>query len=74
MSKIGIGIITCNRNNFLKKCISSIKKEWYDELIVINDGDLPLKDSNLNIINNPKNLGVGKTKNIALKKLIDSGC
>ena len=74
MSKIGIGIITCNRNNFLKKCISSIKKEWYDELIVINDGDISIKDTNFNIINNPENLGVGKTKNKALKYLLDNNC
>ena len=74
MSKIGIGIITCNRNNFLKKCISSIKKEWYNELIVINDGKIPLQDTNINIINNKTNLGVGKTKNKALKYLLDNSC
>tara|TARA_R110002153_G_scaffold150596_1_gene302096 strand:- start:5881 stop:6660 length:780 start_codon:yes stop_codon:yes gene_type:complete len=76
MSKIGIGIVTCNRNNFFTKCVNSIKKEWYDELIVVNDGDIPIKYAvnNFKVINNEKNLGVGKTKNIVLKNLIDKGC
>jgi glycosyltransferase involved in cell wall biosynthesis len=42
MSKIGIGIVTCNRTDFLKKCLKSIKEEWYDELVVVNDGDIPI--------------------------------
>jgi GT2 family glycosyltransferase len=74
MSKVGIGIITCNRNNFFTECLASIKKDWYDEIVVVNDGKIPLKDQNLQIINNPKNLGVGKTKNIALKYLVDNNC
>ena len=69
ISKIGIGVITCNRNNFLKNCIKSIKKDWYHELVIINDGEIPLQDSSKNIINNEKNLGVGKTKNKALQYL-----
>ena len=74
ISKIGIGVITCNRNNFLKNCIKSIKKDWYHELVIINDGKIPLKDSSKNIINNETNLGVGKTKNKALKYLLDNNC
>ena len=75
MSKIGIGIITCNRNEFLANCIKSISPEWYDEIIIINDGDKPIAAFyDCDIINNPANLGVSKTKNIALKYLIDSGC
>ena len=31
--------------------ISIIKKDWYDELVIINDGEIPLKDSSKNIIN-----------------------
>tara|TARA_A100000171_G_C2116392_1_gene138064 strand:- start:754 stop:1539 length:786 start_codon:yes stop_codon:yes gene_type:complete len=74
MSKIGIGIVTCNRNSFFQKCIDSIKKEWYDELVVVNDGDIPIKHTNLNVINNPKNLGVCKSKNILFKKLLKENC
>lgn len=74
MSKIGIGVITCNRNDFLTKCLDSIKPDWYDELIVINDGDITIKNNTINIINNNKNLGVGKTKNKALKYLLEKDC
>ena len=67
MSKIGIGIVTCNRNNFLKKCIQSIKKDWYDELVIVNDGTKPLDVEYTDVINNTTNLGVCKSKNILLK-------
>lgn len=74
MSNIGIGLITCNREDFLSKCYKSIKKEWYNELIIVNDGQIPLKMAGINIINNGKNIGVGKTKNKALKYLLDKNC
>tara|TARA_R110000787_G_scaffold190894_2_gene302334 strand:- start:1809 stop:2600 length:792 start_codon:yes stop_codon:yes gene_type:complete len=76
MSKIGIGIVTCNRNNFFTKCINSIKKEWYDELVIVNDGDVPIKYAvnNYKIINNKKNIGVCKSKNILFKKLLAKDC
>lgn len=74
MSKVGLGIVTCNRNKFFTKCISSIKDEWYDELIVVNDGDVPIKHPSHNIINNKKNIGVCKSKNILFKKLLDKKC
>ena len=39
MSKIGIGIITCNRPKYLKRLIDSIpQNNNIDELIIINDG------------------------------------
>lgn len=73
-SKIGIGIITCNRNNFLKNCFDSIKKEWYDELVIVNDGNIPIKQMQVDVINNPENIGVGKTKNKAIQHLLDLNC
>ena len=36
---IGVGIITCNRPDFFEKCHKSIKREWYDYLVVVNDGE-----------------------------------
>lgn len=74
MSKIGIGIITCNRTDFLYSCISSIDQSWYDEIVIVNDGELPVQDSRYKIVNNPENLGVCKSKNKALKHLLDKGC
>jgi len=74
MSKIGIGVITCNRNNFLINCLNSLKSSWYDEMVVINDGDIPVKQSTIQIINNEKNVGVGISKNRAMKHLLDKKC
>ena len=75
MSKIGIGIITCNRNEFLANCVKSICSEWYDEIIIVNDGDKPITTFyDCDIINNKKNIGVCKSKNKALKELLDRGC
>ena len=58
--KIGVGIITCNRPDFLKKLVASLEQCCYiDEVVIINDGD---KVSNLNIpfkhklINNNTNM------------------
>lgn len=76
--KIGLGIVTYNRVNNLNKLINSLDKceSIIDELIVVNDGD-PLIDFNLKqgkLIENESNLGVGKSKNKALKYLYESNC
>lgn len=79
MGKIGVGVITCNRYNYLKACIDSIPLDDVDDLVVINDGDrLPDEAYNrnidINIIDNPTNVGVGKSKNNALRHLLDKKC
>ena len=75
MSKIGIGIITCNRNEFLRDCVKSIAPEWYDELIIINDGDKPITTFyGCEVVNNDQNIGVCKSKNKALKELLNRDC
>ena len=38
MGKIGLGIITCNREKFYTKCYSSIPQNKIDSLITVNDG------------------------------------
>lgn len=72
--KIGVGVITCNRPDFLRNCIKSIDKLWYDEFVIVNDGFQAIETSKYKVINNPQNLGVGKSKNIALKQLLNAGC
>jgi GT2 family glycosyltransferase len=72
---IGIGIITCNREHFLTKCLASIPS-YVDKLVVVNDGDLlnnkiEVKGS---LIQNTKNQQVGECKNIAMRHLLDDGC
>lgn len=79
MSKIGIGIITCNRTKYLKRLLDSLHKtqtEDFDELIIINDGR-EITDIDISYvahINNETNLGVGKSKNKALKYLLEKNC
>jgi glycosyltransferase involved in cell wall biosynthesis len=77
MSKIGVGIITCNRPKYLQRLLDSIPQEnGIDELIIINDGK-EITDIDISYvahINNETNLGVSKSKNKAFKYLLDKGC
>ena len=74
---VGIAFITCNREEFLKQSVDSFSEDISNlndpYVIIVNDGK-PLQGDFNNVFNNKKNLGVGKTKNIALKKLYDKGC
>ena len=38
MDKVGVGIITCDRVNMFNVCFESLSDEWYDELVVVDDG------------------------------------
>jgi hypothetical protein len=71
---IGIGIITCDRPDFFKKCRGSIKHEWYDHMVVVNDGKGPLFDARAPIIQTTGREGVGRAKNKAFRHLLDEGC
>lgn len=78
MDKIGIGIVTCNRPKFFLKCFRSIPNEYL--LAVVNDGsdfediDKLQKEKTFTYFHNNENLGVGKSKNILFRYLLDSGC
>jgi GT2 family glycosyltransferase len=73
---IGVGIITCNRVTFFEKCMNSIPGA--DKVVIINDGiEYPetVYTSKANeIIQHKTNLGVGRSKNDALKYLIQQKC
>ena len=71
---IGVGIITCNRPEFFKKCRESIKEEWYDHIVVVNDGKGPLFNANSPILATTGMEGVGRAKNMALKHLLEKDC
>jgi GT2 family glycosyltransferase len=74
-SSIGIGIITCNRPDYLKKLLDSISYCNWAEFIIVNDGDkLDVPGYNYYVHTNETNLGVGKSKNIAMQHLLDKGC
>lgn len=72
--KIGVGIITYNRPDFLKKCYNSVSS-YADTIIIVNDGeeiDLKIKDNTTVKCSNHQN--VGKAKNIAMQYLLDENC
>jgi GT2 family glycosyltransferase len=72
--KIGVGIVTCNRPDFLNLLLDSIDGCECGELVVLSDGD-PLDTSDkYHVINNETNLGVGKSKNKLMQYLLDRGC
>jgi GT2 family glycosyltransferase len=75
-SMIGIGIITCNRSNLFKKCLDSVPD--VDKIVVVNDGkeysDTIYSSKPDEIIQHKTNIGVGRSKNDALKYLIMQKC
>jgi len=77
-NKIGVGIVTCNRPSFFIKSFRSIPKEY--TLAVVNDGsdfadiDKLKKEKNFEYFHNKVNLGVGKSKNILLRYLLEEDC
>ena len=76
--KIGVGIVTYNRLNYLKGLIDSLVpcKEYIAELVVVNDGG-QTPDWSLPFgtwVDNKKNSGVAKSKNNALKHLLKKDC
>ena len=68
---IGVGIITCNRLDFFKKCRESIKHEWYNYIVVVNDGGNIIHDAKAPVIQTSGMEGVGRAKNIAERVRID---
>lgn len=79
--KIGLGIITCNRPEFLKQVLKSIPYKRVDEVVIIDDSTKPLVMSdpinpyeNLTYLKNEKNVGVGRSKNRAMLNLLNKGC
>jgi GT2 family glycosyltransferase len=74
MSKIGIGIVTCNRNDFLHACIESLDLTKVDEKVIVNDGALQVRHNAFHVINNEENIGVGKSKNKILRYLYEQNC
>ena len=74
----GVGIVTCNRPAFFLKCFNSIPKDM--ELVVVNDGmdfqdvDKIISKRPFTYNHNKVNMGVGKSKNILFKALLEKKC
>ena len=88
IEKIGVGIITCQPRDTFDKCFD-FSHHMVDHVIVINDGKdfihnwksgfrndyiARIPETTLTYIHNDENLGVSKSKNKALKHLLDMGC
>jgi GT2 family glycosyltransferase len=77
---IGVALITCDREQFFDNCLQSVldlPTGSYDHLCVVNDcpeSDLVIPTGVDTYIHNKQNLGVGKSKNLGLKCLLDAGC
>ena len=74
--KIGIGIITCNRENLFYKSFSGVP--GVDEIVVVNDG-MPYSENaygtkQAEVIQHKHNRGVGISKNDAFRFLLKKGC
>ena len=79
-NKIGLGIITCERQLGLKRALTSLPWDRLDRLVIVNDGaPLPpeiLREVGLSkaeLLQNKTNLGVGKSKNRAFRHLLEAG-
>ena len=75
--KIGLGIVTYNREDYFKQVIKSIDKEYIDEIVVCNDGT-PYKSDiypdYIEVLQNSENKGVAITKNNCMRHLLDKKC
>lgn len=79
MNKLGIAVTTKDRPEYFAKCISSLPQT--DFVCFVNDG-LPYSDevyklsnnSNYEVIQHDKNLGIACAKNSALRCLIQNDC
>ena len=75
--KIGLGVITCDRQQFLERCLASINPTLVHEICVVNDGNESVDDicGDIYTIQQwPPRQGVGIAKNTALKYLMKRDC
>jgi len=79
-NKIGLGLITCDRPDFFKKCYSSIKTINDKCFVVVDDGNTSIKDlidseeNSIRYIKTNGKEGVAVAKNKALRYLMDCEC
>ena len=76
MEKISVIIPVYNREKFIKKCLDSVISQTYTniEIMVIDDGctdntiNIVKQYKNVKLYHNPKNLGLGYSRNRAIKE------
>ena len=74
--KIGVGIITCDRPEYLKNLLNSINinEAGINEIVIVDDGESSTASNIFNgtVIRTTGRIGVGKAKNLALDNLYKS--
>jgi GT2 family glycosyltransferase len=80
-SKVGVGLITCDRPDFFKKSYKSIEYNYNISFVVVDDGENSVRDlvdftedGNTHYIKTKGKEGVAVAKNKALKYLLDCEC
>lgn len=77
IGRTGCAILTCNRDSYVYKLLKSIDHSIFHEIIVIDDSGKPERQVDFGSVRkifNKNNLGVGKSKNIAFKHLLEKEC
>lgn len=75
--KIGLGVITCNREDYYKRCVGCVDKNKIDVCVTVNDGHEYHKEAYpewTHLIQHSTNKCVGISKNEALRYLIQNDC
>lgn len=72
--KIGLGIVTYKRPDFLKQVLESIEGCLLDEIVVVNDSEPYNYEIPHHVIQHTENKGVGISKNDALRYLQAKKC
>jgi glycosyltransferase involved in cell wall biosynthesis len=75
VGKIGIGILTFNREKYFKQVYKSLKDCVFDELVIVNDGKpYNFKPTKGDVIQHEENKCIAASKNDALKFLLQKNC
>lgn len=72
--RIGCRIITCNRAESFQRLLRSLEGINLNAIVIVNDGAEMASVVGAEVITNEFNLGVGRSKNKALKYLLEKGC
>lgn len=75
MGAFGVGIITCDRLDYVRQLLDSVKNVTED-IFIVNDGNQDISESiecGYGLTTETPRSGVGKAKNIALKQFMSEG-
>jgi GT2 family glycosyltransferase len=74
---IGLGIITCDRNEYYMDCLSGVDHNEVDYVVVVDDGAKRVSEychPKVKYIQTGPRSGVGNAKHTALEHLMELGC